>query len=89
MGLDMNVPFDVTWSCYWDRDIHCGTCVSCRERREASPRWASRTPSPTKPDARLAQNLRRAAGFRGRSACTRPMFGRSPPFAFWKKAVTT
>jgi 7-cyano-7-deazaguanine synthase len=35
MGLDMKVPFDVTWSCYWDRDIHCGTCVSCRERREA------------------------------------------------------
>ncbi len=35
MGLAMNVPFDVTWSCYWDRDVHCGTCVSCRERREA------------------------------------------------------
>src|SRR2546427_3225484 len=35
MGLEMNVPFDVTWSCYWDRAVHCGTCVSCRERREA------------------------------------------------------
>jgi 7-cyano-7-deazaguanine synthase len=31
----MKVPFEVTWSCYWDRPIHCGTCVSCRERREA------------------------------------------------------
>ena len=35
MGLEMNVPFNVTWSCYWDRDMHCGTCASCTERREA------------------------------------------------------
>ncbi|MGQ0797908.1 MAG: 7-cyano-7-deazaguanine synthase [Methanobacteriota archaeon] len=35
MGLARNVPFDVTWSCYWDRDLHCGTCPSCRERRDA------------------------------------------------------
>jgi len=35
MGLELKVPFEVTWSCYWDRAVHCGTCVSCRERREA------------------------------------------------------
>lgn len=35
LGLDLRVPFDVTWSCYWDRDVHCGTCASCRERRSA------------------------------------------------------
>ncbi len=35
MGLAMDVPFDVTWSCYWDKAVHCGICVSCRERREA------------------------------------------------------
>ena len=35
MGLSMEVPFEVTWSCYWDRDRHCGTCASCRERKGA------------------------------------------------------
>jgi 7-cyano-7-deazaguanine synthase len=35
LGMEMEVPFEVTWSCYWDRDRHCGTCASCRERREA------------------------------------------------------
>lgn len=34
-GLEMKVPFEVTWSCYWNREVHCGTCVSCCERREA------------------------------------------------------
>ncbi len=35
MGMGMKVPFEVTWSCYWDRGVHCGTCASCRERKEA------------------------------------------------------
>ncbi len=35
MGLSMKVPFELTWSCYWDKDLHCGTCASCRERKEA------------------------------------------------------
>lgn len=35
LGRDLGVPFELTWSCYWDRDVHCGTCVSCKERREA------------------------------------------------------
>lgn len=35
MGVAMGVPFGVTWSCYWNRPVHCGTCQSCRERKEA------------------------------------------------------
>lgn len=35
LGLELEVPFADTWSCFWDGDVHCGTCVSCRERRDA------------------------------------------------------
>ncbi len=35
MGQKLGVPFELTWSCYWDQDVHCGSCVSCKERREA------------------------------------------------------
>ena len=35
MGLKMGVPFENTWSCYWDGPNHCGRCASCLERRSA------------------------------------------------------
>ena len=35
MGLQLAVPFERTWSCYFDGDRHCGRCPSCVERREA------------------------------------------------------
>ncbi len=46
LGLDLGVPFGLTWSCYWDRDVHCGTCASCVERREAFAALGVKDPIP-------------------------------------------
>jgi 7-cyano-7-deazaguanine synthase len=35
MGAAVGTPFDKTWSCYKGSDIHCGTCGTCVERKEA------------------------------------------------------
>ncbi len=34
-GNKLGVDFSKTWSCYKGGDIHCGTCGTCVERREA------------------------------------------------------
>ena len=34
-GAALGVPFADTWSCYRGGDVHCGTCGTCVERREA------------------------------------------------------
>ena len=35
LGLQLGVPFELTWTCYNGRDRHCGKCGACQERREA------------------------------------------------------
>jgi 7-cyano-7-deazaguanine synthase len=35
LGSELNVPFERTWSCYKGGTLHCGTCGTCFERREA------------------------------------------------------
>jgi len=44
MGLNLGVPFDRTWSCYFDGQVHCGVCESCRERRAAFDALGVRDP---------------------------------------------
>jgi 7-cyano-7-deazaguanine synthase len=35
LGNELHVPFERTWSCYKGGALHCGTCGTCYERREA------------------------------------------------------
>lgn len=35
LGSDLGVDFSQTWSCYKGGEIHCGTCGTCTERKEA------------------------------------------------------
>lgn len=34
-NLKKDVPWQMTWSCYEGRDLHCGVCPTCRARKEA------------------------------------------------------
>jgi len=56
-GQTLGVNFSQTWSCYKGHEIHCGTCGTCVERREAfalaglkdPTAYASTAPLPSKP----------------------------------------
>jgi 7-cyano-7-deazaguanine synthase len=45
LGDHLKVPFKWTWSCYRGLDVHCGTCGTCVERREAFE--LAQVPDPT------------------------------------------
>lgn len=34
-GTKLDVPWELTWSCYEGREKHCGVCPTCRARKEA------------------------------------------------------
>jgi 7-cyano-7-deazaguanine synthase len=34
-GLRLGVDYSKTWSCYKGEELHCGTCPTCRSRKEA------------------------------------------------------
>lgn len=43
-GLEVGVPFELTWSCYKNEDKHCGNCGPCFLRKTAFERNGVRDP---------------------------------------------
>ncbi len=35
LGESLGVPWELTYSCYHGKDLHCGVCPTCRSRKEA------------------------------------------------------
>jgi 7-cyano-7-deazaguanine synthase len=54
LGLELNAPFDLTWSCYQREDRACGVCDSCVLRLRAFHEAGAEDPIPyAEPVARL------------------------------------
>lgn len=46
LGLELNAPFDLTWSCYSREDKACGVCESCVLRQRAFAEAEAQDPVP-------------------------------------------
>jgi 7-cyano-7-deazaguanine synthase len=59
LGNELGVPFERTWSCYKGGALHCGTCGTCYERREAFERAHVVDPTPYESAATPVRQHRR------------------------------
>lgn len=48
IGARLGIDYAETWSCYCGDDIHCGTCGTCIERKEAMQQAGIDDPTPYK-----------------------------------------
>ncbi len=46
IGMDLNVPYEDTWSCYAENEVACGICGSCHYRLEAFRQIGIQDPIP-------------------------------------------
>lgn len=47
-GLDIGVPYELTWSCYEGGEVQCGTCATCIDRKRAFEQNGVTDPVPYK-----------------------------------------
>jgi 7-cyano-7-deazaguanine synthase len=57
-GAELEVPFELTWSCYKGGAQHCGKCGTCLDRREAFRKAG--VPDPTRYQDQIARPLQAA-----------------------------
>jgi len=57
IGADCGMPFEKTWSCYNGRELHCGRCGTCIERREALYLAGVEDPTPYEANAPAVEAL--------------------------------